>query len=429
MCFARQSARGNAMQIESSACFQQPENRSVTIDVFRGLTMLLMLFVNDLGDSDLGHIQGAPGWLKHMPGTVDGMTVADVIFPCFLFIVGLSIPRALGQRLAAGDSPAKICTHIVTRALALIFIGLCMVNSCHGVNVTASGMSGAAWRLLMFTGVILCWNRYPKAEGARKRVFVGLRVAGALLLIYLLSVYRVSEDGAAGWMRQRWWGIIGLIGWAYLASAFVWLLCRNRTTALLGVFGLLIALNIGLRYGVFGCWENLVRAAYGWVPSLRLGANASMAVAGLTVAALCGSGSATATHRVRIGGTLLFGMGCAVAGLLLRQPWGIHKNGGTPAWILVSLSIACAAYALLSWLIEVKRHTRWTAPFAQAGSNTLLMYMLPYIFYSALALMSVDFLKNHASSGWLGVARSAAVSLSLAGATVYLTRLGIRLKV
>ncbi len=417
------------MKSESSACFPQPENRSLPIDVFRGLTMLLMLFVNDIGDIDLGHIQGAPWWLKHMPGTVDGMTLADVIFPCFLFIVGLSIPRALGQRIAAGDSTTKICTHIVTRALALIFIGLCMVNSCHGVNVAAPSLSGSGWRLLMFAGVIMCWSQYPKAEGARKWIFAGLRAAGALLLIYLLSVYRVSEDGGAVWLRQRWWGIIGLIGWAYLASAFVWLLCRNRTTALVGVFGLLIALNIGLRYGLFGCWESLVRAAHGWVPSLRLGANASMSVAGLIVASLWGSGSAATTHRSRIGKTLLFGMGLAVAGLLLRHPWGIHKNGGTPAWILLSLSIACAAYALLYWLIEVKRYTRWTVPVAQAGSNTLLMYMLPYIFYSSLTLIGVDFLKTHACSGWLGVARSATVSLSLMGATVFLTRLGMRLKV
>lgn len=78
--------------------YPPPPSRVGSIDVFRGITMLLMLFVNDIGDIDLGHIQNAPGWLKHMPGAVDGMTVADVIFPCFLFIVGLSIPVSLGHR-------------------------------------------------------------------------------------------------------------------------------------------------------------------------------------------------------------------------------------------------------------------------------------------------------------------------------------------
>ena len=407
-------------------------DRIASIDVFRGATMLLMLFVNDIGDVDLGHILNAPWWLKHMPGTVDGMTMPDVIFPCFLFIVGLSLPIALSQRLAAGESPAKISTHIITRGVALIFIGLCMVNSCHGIsgfNVSAMGMTGAVWRVLMFAGIIMFWNRYPKAPDAMRWLFFALRVSAAALLIYLLAVYRVDQDGASLWLRQRWWGIIGLIGWAYLAAAFVWMVCRNRVMALLGAFGLLIALNIGLRYGALGWWNDIVHAAHGWAPSLSLGAYASMVTAGMTVACLYRSDSAASTPRGRINGTLLFGAGFAIAGLLLRQPWGIHKNGGTPSWILLSMAIACAVYALLYWLVDVRKVTRGTALIATAGSNTLLMYMLPYIFYSALSIMGIDTLQTHLKEGWIGVARSDAVAMFLMGTTVALTRWGIRLKV
>ena len=408
---------------------QEPSRRIASIDVFRGLTMLLMLFVNDIGDIDLGHIQNAPWWLKHMPAKVDGMTLADVIFPCFLFIVGLSIPNALGKRMACGDSWAKISSHIVTRSMALIFIGLCMVNSCHGVHMAEMGISDAGWRVLMFVGVIVFWLRYPQSTESRKWLFVALRVLAACLLIYLLAICRVDQDGASIWLRPRWWGIIGLIGWAYLGSAFVWLLCRNRGTALMGVFALLLALNIGLRFGALDGWNNLVRASHGWVPSLSLCANASMAVAGMTVASLFNSAAAAATPRSRIGGTLLFGVGFAVAGLLLRQPWGIHKSGGTPSWILLSMALACAVYALLYWLVDVKKCSRWTAPLAQAGSNTLLMYMLPTLFYSVLSVLGIDALQTHLNEGWAGVARSAAVALFLMAVTVLLTRCGVRLNV
>jgi len=416
---------------QSLSTLPRPD-RIASIDVFRGATMLLMLFVNDIGDVDLGHIHNAPWWLKHMPGTVDGMTLPDVIFPCFLFIVGLPLPIALSQRLAAGESPAKISTHIITRGVALIFIGLCMVNSCHGIsgfNVAAMGMTGAVWRVLMFAGIIMFWKRYPKAPDAMRWLYSALRVSAAALLIYLLAVYRVDQDGTSFWLRQRWWGIIGLIGWAYLAAAFVWLVCRNRVTALLGVFCLLIALNIGLRYGALGWWNDIVHAAHGWAPSLSLGAYASMVTAGMTVASLYRSDSAASTPRSRISGTLLFGAGFAIAGLLLRQPWGIHKNGGTPSWILLSMAIACAVYALLYWLVDVKKFTRGTVLLATAGSNTLLMYMLPYIFYSALSILGIDALQTHLNEGWIGVVRSAAVALFLMGATVLLTRCGIRLKV
>lgn len=101
-----------------------------------------------------------------------------------------------------------------------------------------------------------------------------------------------------------------------------------------------------------------------------------MAVAGMTVTSLYRPALPVTTPRRKIFETFLFAGGFTVAGLLLHQPWGIHKNGGTPAWILLSLAIACAVYALLYWVADAKKLTRWAVPFASAGSNTLLMYIV-----------------------------------------------------
>src|SRR5579885_2576564 len=71
--------------------------RIASVDALRGLTILLMVFVNDLG-------RGAPSWMHHIqPPNADGMTLADVVFPTFLFIVGVSIPLALERARAAGE--------------------------------------------------------------------------------------------------------------------------------------------------------------------------------------------------------------------------------------------------------------------------------------------------------------------------------------
>ncbi len=60
-----------------------------SIDALRGLTILTMVFVNDVGSA-------APAWAHHIqPPDADGMTVADMVFPGFLFIVGMSIPLSL----------------------------------------------------------------------------------------------------------------------------------------------------------------------------------------------------------------------------------------------------------------------------------------------------------------------------------------------
>ncbi len=72
-------------------------NRIYSIDVMRGLTLVLMLFVNDL------YMPGVPAWLGHMEADFDGMGLADWVFPGFLFMVGMAIPFSIGKRRAEGQ--------------------------------------------------------------------------------------------------------------------------------------------------------------------------------------------------------------------------------------------------------------------------------------------------------------------------------------
>jgi len=81
--------------------------RISSIDIMRGLTLVLMLFVNDL------NMKVAPAWLGHMQADFDGMGLADWVFPGFLFIVGMAIPFAFSNRLAKGQSVLKISIHIL----------------------------------------------------------------------------------------------------------------------------------------------------------------------------------------------------------------------------------------------------------------------------------------------------------------------------
>ena len=97
--------------------------RILSVDIFRAVTMLLMIFVNDLWT-----LHGVPHWLEHAAANEDGMGFSDTIFPAFLFIVGLSIPFAIGSRMARGDSKYSILLHILKRTLALVVMGFFMVN-------------------------------------------------------------------------------------------------------------------------------------------------------------------------------------------------------------------------------------------------------------------------------------------------------------
>ena len=77
-----------------------------------------MIFVNELSG-----VSNVPQWLKHMPADADAMTFVDVVFPAFLFIVGMSIPFAFNARLAKGDSTKTIWYHTLKRSFALIIMG------------------------------------------------------------------------------------------------------------------------------------------------------------------------------------------------------------------------------------------------------------------------------------------------------------------
>src|ERR1700743_2230331 len=97
--------------------------RVVSIDAARGLVMFTMIFVNAL--AGCSH-ENVPAWMRHFHGR-SGMTFVDQVFPGFLFIVGMSIPFALGSRLRKGEPIWRIVLHVVVRPISLLAIGIMMV--------------------------------------------------------------------------------------------------------------------------------------------------------------------------------------------------------------------------------------------------------------------------------------------------------------
>ena len=192
-----------------------------SIDVFRGITILVMIFVNDVAG-----VSGIPGWMKHKAADEDAMTFVDIVFPAFLFIVGMSLPIAISNRLARGDGFWKVQAHILWRTLGLLVLGVFMVNAGSGYNEKAMGMSIATWSLLFYLCAILVWNVYRFENKNWSRLLRGLGAAG---LVTLAFIYRAGENAEQG-MTPRWWGILGLIGWAYLFSCIFYQLLLSKLT-------------------------------------------------------------------------------------------------------------------------------------------------------------------------------------------------------
>jgi predicted acyltransferase len=238
-----------------------------SIDVFRAVTMFLMIFVNDVDG-----VQKIPEWIKHVNAHTDGMGFADIIFPAFLFIVGLSLPFAIRNRMKKGYSIQKIALYIFTRSVALLIMGLFHVNLDDYSK--ASLLSKGLWMLLITISFFLIWLDYPEEmPKARKNIYIG---AGIALLALMAVLYRSGDPENPGWMHASWWGILGIIGWAYLLCALIFLLCKGNFNILLIAFIAFVALNICAHTGVFR--KKL------WV--VNDGSSASLVMAGTLISSL-----------------------------------------------------------------------------------------------------------------------------------------------
>ena len=216
--------------------------RIQSLDVFRAITMFLMLLVNEYAG-----VKGLPHWMYHAAVQEDMMGFSDIIFPAFLFAMGMAVPFAVQNRLKKGDSPLQVVLHVLLRTVALVVMGLFTVNK-GSYDAAASGLPSAWYSLLMVTGFFLVWNLYPKAEGGKKYVFMGMKVAGIVLLVYLLWIFVPKEGQSFG---TKWWGILGLIGWSYLGTSLVYLLTRSRVGWAAGATVVLVACCLLTFTGVF----------------------------------------------------------------------------------------------------------------------------------------------------------------------------------
>jgi predicted acyltransferase len=394
--------------------------RVVSVDALRGLTILLMIFVNDIAGA-----AAAPRWLKHIePSDADGMTLADVVFPAFLFITGVSIPLAFQRALEAGRSIGSILAHVLVRTASLLAIGVLMVNA----SSEATGWPRGLWEMSAYVAVLLAWNRVPSAAGTTTRILIWIgRVAGGIAVAVLAWQFRTAEGR---WLQPQWWGILGLIGWAYCVTAIVYLLVRGRREFLVGAVGLLTAVFLGARAGFFNrvpekAWlapwtavlsrfEEALASVDAWVDiGSMLGSLASVTAAGAALGTILlpTSGIAEASGRRRW--ALVFGFGLACGAVLLDPLYGINKIAATPSWCLWSSAFTCWTWALLSWLIDDRRWSVWTWPLRAAGENALTAFLLHPIVLHALSLTGTAKYLHFGEGPGPAIARSAAMAIAV----------------
>lgn len=381
--------------------------RLASIDVFRALTMFLMIFVNDLWT-----LRGIPEWLEHAPAKADALGLADVVFPMFLFIVGLSIPLAVNHRLAKGDSKMTIAKHTLLRSVALLLMGLFHVNlESYG---DAAILPKPLWEILITAGFFLVWFDYRKDSSKKKYIFQGLGVA---LLTAMALIYQ-GENG--GGMTPQWWGILGLIGWSYLISSALYLFFPQRTVTHLFIMALLLFFSAAGKLHWLDSLDFI--RPYFWI--ISDGALPSVVMGGV----------ATTCFYIESKGKNFF-TPIALASVVMivfcfitRPLWGIHKIGASPSWVALCVGISALSFAALVWLVDLRKKETWFASLKPAGTSTLTVYLLPYFHYAILAWTGIT-LPLFLRTGMIGIIKCLLYAFVLILITGFLEKRKLRLKI
>ena len=388
-----------------------PDRRLASIDSFRALTMVLMIFVNDLWS-----LNGIPEWLGHTAAEVDGMGLADWVFPGFLFIVGLSIPFAIRARLRKGDSKIRVFRHILIRSIALWVMGLFMVNLEMSSN-EAMLISKPIWQILMIFGFMLVWNSYRDDKWMGIPDWI-LQIVGVGILIGLAASYRSGSGDDLHWMQLHWWGILGLIGWGYFLCATAYLLIGN---SIVGIG--LVAL------GFFGM-NALEFLPVVFQPSVVVGAaNYGSVIVGVWMSVLLirQQGEQNGNNRWVLW-TIVLAVGLLIYGFATRPIWGISKIYGTPSWVAICSAISLFSFLILYWLCDRKGITGWVKSIAPAGRSTLTCYLVPYWVYAVIILTGFQW-PGLLSTGVVGILKSILFALLVVQFTRLLEFAKVRVRI
>ncbi|HKS11327.1 MAG TPA: heparan-alpha-glucosaminide N-acetyltransferase domain-containing protein [Pyrinomonadaceae bacterium] len=322
-----------------------PTSRLLSLDVFRGITIAGMVLVNNPGSWE--HIY----WpLEHAQW--HGWTPTDLVFPFFLFIVGVSITLALGNRVESGGSKRDLYLKIIKRTLIIFGIGL-VLNALPYFSLAELRIPGVLQRIAVcyfFASIIFLNTRW--------RTQIGIAIA--LLLVYWILVKFIPAPGfAAGDLTKE--GSLPSFIDRVVFGKHVWAQAKvYDPEGLLSTIPALVTTLIGV---LTGHW-------------LRNDKTRMEKVAGMFVA-----------------GAVLTAIG-----------WGwnaffpINKALWTSSYVMFTGGLALQFLGLCYWLIDIKGYRRWAKPFEIFGLNAIALYILADIIAVLLGVINVG---GDSLGGWI----------------------------
>ncbi|NOT48650.1 MAG: DUF5009 domain-containing protein [Acidobacteria bacterium] len=370
-----------------------PQQRLISIDVFRGMTIAGMTLVNNPGTWE--HIYSP---LEHAPW--HGITPTDYIFPFFLFIVGVAIPIALSKRIEAGitrDAYFKI----FTRA-ALIFV-LSLIMSAipfFGFKDTQIPYAVKILIVLGYTAALFLYLCDKKkvaliVAAATALVVLGFWLAGSAIVPYNLGTMRIL-------------GVLQRIAICYLIVSILYLHTSWKQQAMIGGSLLLFYWFLMTAISVPGCEITTIDdkacnlAAYLdrliltephiWRGGKVYDPEGLLSTIPAIVTTISGvlTGTWLMTKREpleKVSGIFFFGVVLLAAGWSWSLVFPLNKSLWTSSYVLYTSGLALCFLGFCYWLIDIKSYKRWAKPFVIFGVNALALFVFSGIMARLLGMI------------------------------------------
>jgi predicted acyltransferase len=326
--------------------------RLLSLDVFRGLTIAGMLLVNNPGT-----------WSSIYPplehAAWNGWTPTDLIFPFFLFIVGVTTYLSLQSRRERGDDEAALRRQILRRG-ALIFLFGFLVNGFPFFTWTdIPGVTDASF-LQRVVDRLYHW----RIMGVLQRIGLAYLVAGLLtfrttvkqqvaIIVGLLYGYWIAmtllpvpDSGAMGQLvlgdgprtMAAWWDRL-LLDWSRFGLGnHLW--ASSKTWDPEGIFSTIPAIATAMLGNLAGRWIAARRPI-----------------------------------QERLNGLFAAGALGMMVGLMWNWSFPINKSIWTSSYVLFTAGMACVAIATIMWIVDVHQVKRWTKPFVIYGMNPIVAFV------------------------------------------------------
>jgi predicted acyltransferase len=327
-----------------------PRERLLSLDVFRGMTIAGMLLVNDPGS--WGAIYPP---LEH--AAWHGWTPTDLIFPFFLFIVGITTHLSLEARRARGDDEGALIRQIVRRGLLIFLAGLLVNGFPFFTWGAVDGIANPSF-LERVVDRLYHW----RIMGVLQRI--GLAYMCAALLCFRTTLKQ--QVAIAATLLFGYWFAMTLL--PVPPNGFLGIdVLHSPSETLAAYFDRLL-----LDWGKYGnhLWVNSLT----WDPEGPFSTIPAVGTAMLGI--ICGRWiSAPRPLSERLAGMFAVGSIAMMAGLMWNWSFPINKSLWTSSYVLFTAGMAAVALATCMWIIDEHRVTGWTKPFVIYGMNPIVAFV------------------------------------------------------